>query len=72
MAAPLPESPTETRTLSPEEKRAFFDEQCRAVLGISGKEFIRRWDSGEYADLDDVPENWDIFEKSLLLAFGRQ
>lgn len=72
MAAPLPELTAETRTLSPEEGRAFFDEQCRAVLGMSGEEFIRRWDSGEYADLDDVPENWGIFEMSLLLAFGRQ
>lgn len=33
---------------------AFFDEQARALLGISGAEYLRRYDAGEYdAGIDD-------------------
>jgi len=72
MATPLPESTTETRTLSLEEGRAFFDEKCRAYLNMSGEEFIRRWDAGEYEDIEDIPENWDILHVALNISFGRR
>jgi len=29
-----------------------FDGICRRELGMSGAEFLRRWDAGEYADVD--------------------
>ena len=32
---------------------AFFDDQARRLLGIPTEEFLRRWDDGEYGDLDD-------------------
>lgn len=51
-----------------EEARAFFDEQARAWLGISGEEFIRRWDAGAF---DDEPERSDVMNVAMLLPFGR-
>ena len=38
----------EVRELTVEEGRAFFDEQARKRLGISGEEFIEGWRSGKY------------------------
>lgn len=35
--------------VSEEEGLAMLDEQAHARLGISGEEFLRRWDAGEYA-----------------------
>ena len=32
-----------------------FDASARRYLGISGAEFLRRWDAGEYPDPDDTP-----------------
>lgn len=41
--------------LTREEAEALFDENARYYLGISGEEFKRRWDGGEYADPDQYP-----------------
>jgi hypothetical protein len=39
----------EPRTvLTDEEFRAIFDREARATLGISGEEFVRRWNAREY------------------------
>lgn len=71
MAIQRPEPTTDARILSPEEGRAFFDETSRELLGISGEEFLRRWDAGEYEDLEDIPENWNILHMMLLMPTGR-
>ena len=31
-----------------EESQAFFDDKARELLVISGEEFLRRWNAGEY------------------------
>jgi hypothetical protein len=43
------------RYLSDDEAREAFDKDARRLLGISGEEFLRRYDAGEYdkEDLDD-------------------
>jgi hypothetical protein len=41
------------RILTEEEGRAMFDEEAQRLLGISGEEFVRRYDAGYY---DDKPE----------------
>jgi len=41
------------RILTDEEGRSLFDETAQRLLGISGEEFLRRYDSGYY---DDKPE----------------
>jgi hypothetical protein len=58
--------------LSKEEGRAYFEEAIPRMLGISADEFLRRYDAGEYADLPDTPEYWDIMSAAFLIPFGRQ
>jgi len=49
-------------TLTEEEAVAAFDALARRGMGISGEEFLRRWDAGEWADvdLDSVPGLVDV------------
>jgi len=54
--------------LTPEEGRAMFDARARELLGISGEEFLRRLDAGEYDDIYDDPE---IVSLDLLRPFAR-
>ncbi len=35
-------------TVTPEQGRRLFDEAAQQMIGISGEEFIRRWEAGEY------------------------
>ena len=53
------EQPTASavRVLSPEEEWASFDAQTRRRLGITGDEFLRRLDAGEFDDIIDDPIN---------------
>lgn len=39
-----------------------FDRICQRQMGISGAEFLRRWDASEYADtdVDSVPGLADV------------
>jgi hypothetical protein len=39
--------------LTPEEAREIFDRAAREEFGISGEEFLKQWDRGDYADTDD-------------------
>jgi hypothetical protein len=46
-----------------EEAREIFDQRARYELGISGEEFLRRWDAGVYgskSDIPDTPDGWRI------------
>jgi hypothetical protein len=46
------------RFLDGDEAREQFDRQARRLLGISGDEFLRRYDAGEYSrPLDDREGN---------------
>ena len=60
----------ETVALSQDEARDVFDQVVRREMGIAGAEFLRRWDAGEWADvdLDDVP---GLGEVRAFLAFAR-
>lgn len=42
--------------MSEQEAADVFDGICRRELALSGTEFLRRWDAGEYegVDVDDV------------------
>ena len=42
-----------TVEVSYDEWMAMFDEAVRERLGISGDEFIARWNAGEYAEIAD-------------------
>lgn len=56
------------RDLTDEEGRALFDNAARFYLGISGEDFIERWDSGYY---DEDPDHPDVVDVAMLLPFAR-
>lgn len=62
---------TDDLVVSPEDGRRMFDEAARAMVGMSGVEFIRRYDAGEYADIPDDAEHRNIIELGLMIRFGR-
>lgn len=53
-----------------EEGRAYFDRRARALLGISGEEFLRRWDAGEYRPVPDTPEGRKVGRLVMLMPFA--
>jgi hypothetical protein len=57
------------RELSLEEGRKLFDEAARFYLKVSGEEFIRSWEGGEY---DDDPDRPEVMNVAMLLPFARQ
>lgn len=62
----------QVRQLTAEEGRELLDQHSRRYLGISGEEFIRRWDAGEYGDPDDRTKNHHgVMELAMLLPFVR-
>lgn len=54
-----------------EEGRRMFDEAAQEWLGISGEEFLRRYDAGEYADLVESEDNRRIVDLYLMIPFAR-
>ncbi len=63
----------EVRFLEDDEAREFFDAQARRLMGMSGDEFIRRYDDGQFNDeLDqDDPRRPGLAQLVMLLPFGR-
>jgi hypothetical protein len=58
--------------LTEEEGIAFFDEQARLEMGMSGEEFLRRWDAGEFRPIPDTREGWKIGRLVMLMPFARR
>ena len=52
---PAPLNVEGVKELTAEEARAHFDAQARRLLGMSGEEFLRRLDAGEFDDQVDQP-----------------
>jgi hypothetical protein len=52
--------------LDGEEARAYFEQEVREKLGISGEEFLRRLDAGEYDDIYDDPDHREIGHLEML------
>jgi hypothetical protein len=53
--------------LTREEGRAMFDRNAREWLGMSGDEFIEKWESGEIED----PDRSDVIMLAIMIPFGR-
>jgi hypothetical protein len=49
------------------EGKAMLNRAAREILNISGDEFLRRWDAGEYEDLDDPA----VTRVAMLIPFAR-
>jgi hypothetical protein len=60
--------------LSAEESLALFDGEARRITGMSGPEFLAKWDAGAYADinLDETREGRDMMYLASLIPFGRR
>lgn len=60
------------RILTKQEGRDLFDYQAAKELGISGEEFLSRWDAGEYRCLTDSVEASKVARLSMLIPFARR
>lgn len=49
----------------------FFDRQARKALGISGDEFLQRWDEGMYSSLADTSDARPIRRLVMLMPLVR-
>ena len=58
--------------LTLEEGRAFFDRRARSELGISGEEFLRRWDRGDYRPVPDTVEGRKVGRLVMMIPFARR
>ena len=72
MAAVQPATEPAIQEVTPEEGRAIFDEQARRLMGMSGEEFLRRWDAGEFREITKGPEHGKLIRLVMLIPFGRQ
>jgi hypothetical protein len=57
--------------LTPEQAWVSFDRQARELLGVSGEEFVRRWDAGEYDAVADQPGYTDLVYLAMLRPVDR-
>lgn len=55
--------------LTKAEARALFDAAARSEFGVSGDEFIRKWEAGEYGD--DCDASPALCRLVALLPFGQ-
>ncbi len=57
--------------VTPEEGRALFDREAKRLFGISGEEFLRRWDAGEYREVFDVEDHYGVLMVATLIPWVR-
>lgn len=62
-----PRLTVEVTEATPDEGRALLDRAARDVLGISGDEFLAKWDAGDYEGMDDPA----ITRVAMLIPFAR-
>lgn len=56
-----------TEDFTPEEGKRLFDEAARRYMDLSGEEFLRRWDAGEWKD---DPDHYPVMRLVMLLPFA--
>ncbi|HET7036790.1 MAG TPA: hypothetical protein VFI42_13980 [Thermomicrobiaceae bacterium] len=52
MTTTKPKQEDRIHELTKQEARELFDQVARKYLNMSGEEFLRRWDAGEFRDQD--------------------
>ena len=57
--------------LTAEESRHLFDKECQRLLGISGPDFLERYDRGDYDWKNGAPHNEKVCVLSVIIPFGR-
>jgi hypothetical protein len=58
--------------ITPEEGRQMFEVLAQEQMGMSGEEFIRRWEAGEYDEIADKAGHRHIMELALMIPLARQ
>ena len=59
--------------LTEDEAFALFDAQVRRLMcGMSGREFVRRWNAGEYVSIADEPGQRHIMRLGLMIPGGSE
>ena len=72
MALPVRETTHPPPTvLPPERAKALFEEEAWRIAGMSGDDFLARWDAGDFRDVEDTPEGRELAYLILLIPFGR-
>lgn len=56
---------------SKQEAQRFFDAEAMNTLGISGNEFLRRWEAGEWQPVPNDTEGRKIARLSMKIPFAR-
>jgi hypothetical protein len=72
MATTKKHSKSGVQIISAAEAREIFDYQARKLMGMSGEEFLRRWDAGEFHDLFDKPGHENLTRLVMKMTLGRQ
>ncbi len=57
--------------LTREEARALFDARAREWMGMSGEEFLRRYDAGEFDEIFDDPDHPEVLDLVMMRPFAR-
>lgn len=57
--------------LTPEQGRREFETAARQWMGISGEEFIRRWEAGEYWGIADEDGHRHIGRLIMMIPLAR-
>ena len=68
MATLAEEAVDEAQFFDEEGSRRLFDEIAQRYLGISGQEFVRRWEHGEYNGDCDRPEVVPVSDRAIGLT----
>ena len=57
--------------LSDEKAREFFDREAQRLVGLSGDEFLRRYDRGDYVGIEEDEFGRRVVELEFIIPFGR-
>jgi hypothetical protein len=71
MALSPDQATSEIRYLDDEESHQLFDREARRLMNMSGEEFIRKYDAGDFEGEMDGPQHHALVKLVMLLPFGR-
>ena len=66
-----PQHVAAVRCLDDDEARQQFDRQAQRLMGISGDELLRRYDAGEFDDLQDDRQQDAVMKLAMLADLVR-
>ena len=67
----MTESTLPTVVLDEQFGQEFLDQQARRLVGMTGDEFLRRWEAGEFDNNLHDPDHPEIADIAALIPFVR-